>query len=106
MFARNVAIRLKSNSLDEFTKILDNEVLPILRKQPGFLDEITLSTSPTGVDLITISLWDSKEHAEAYNAAGYPEVVNLLAKVLDRAVRVRVSEVISSTLHKTVAIAA
>lgn len=106
MFARNVAVHLKPNSLGEFTRIFDNEVLPILRKQTGFQDEITFSTAPTGVDVIAISLWDTKEHAEAYNTAGYPEVLKSLNKVLDGAPRVRVSDVISSTLHKTAAIAA
>jgi hypothetical protein len=106
MFVRNVAIHLKPNALGEFTRILDNEVLPILRKQTGFRDEITFSTSPTGTDVTAISLWDRKEQAEAYNATGYPEVLKRLNKVLDGAPRVRVSDVISSTLHKTAAIAA
>jgi len=39
MFVRNVAIHLKANALGEFTRVFDNEVLPILRKQPGFRDE-------------------------------------------------------------------
>jgi hypothetical protein len=104
MFVRNVAVHLKPNALGEFTRILDNEVLPILRKQAGFRDEITFSN--TGVDVIAISLWDTKEQAEAYNATGYHEVLKSLNKVLDGAPRVRVSDVISSTLHKTAAIAA
>ena len=106
MFARNVVIHLKTNSLGEFTKLFDSEVLPILRKQTGFQDEITFSTTPAGMDVIAISLWDTKEHAEAYNAAGYPEVLKVLNKVLDGTPRVRVSDVISSTIHKAAAIAA
>ncbi|MBZ5572779.1 MAG: hypothetical protein LAO09_12990 [Acidobacteriia bacterium] len=102
MFARNVAIHLKPNTLSEFRLVFDNEVLPILQKQTGFQDEITFST-PGGTDVIAISLWDTKEHAEAYNTTGYPEVLNRLEKVLDGNPRVRVSDVISSTLHKTAA---
>jgi len=41
MFARNVSIRLKSNILREFQQTFEKEVLPLLRKQPGFRDEIT-----------------------------------------------------------------
>jgi len=40
MFARNLAIHLKPNSLTEFIRIFDAEVLPMLRKQAGFRDEI------------------------------------------------------------------
>ena len=105
MFVRNVAIHLKANALGEFTRLFDNEVLPILRKQPGFRDEITFSTTPTGVDVNAISLWDTREQAEAYNATGYPEILKRLNKVLDGAPRVRASNVISSTLHKTAAVA-
>src|ERR1700674_2678960 len=104
MFARNVALRLKPNTLAEFTRTLDNEVIPMLRKQKGFQDEITFCT-PGGTDVIAISLWDTKEHAEAYNTTGYPEVLKSLYKVLDGTPKVGVSDVISSTLHK-IAVAA
>ena len=105
MFARNVAIHLKPNTLAEFKLVFDKEVLPILRKQTGFQDEITFST-PTGTDVVAISLWDTKEHAEAYNATGYPEVLKSLNKVLEGTPKVRVSDVISSTFQKNAAIAA
>ena len=100
MFARNIALRLKPNMLAEFTRTLDNEVIPMLQKQTGFQDEITFCP-PGGVDVIAISLWDTKEHAEAYGTTGYPEVLKSLNKVLDGSPRARVSDVISSTLHKT-----
>ena len=40
MFARNVSLRLKPGKLNEFTRTFDKEVLSILRKQPGFREEI------------------------------------------------------------------
>ena len=43
---------------------------------------------------------------EAYNTAGYPEVLKSLNKVLDGTPKVRVSDVISSTIHKPAAVAA
>jgi hypothetical protein len=33
MFVRNVSLRLKPNTLSEFTRIFDKEVIPMLRKQ-------------------------------------------------------------------------
>ena len=41
MFARTVNFRLKPNSVGEFTQTIDKEVIPLLRKQKGFQDEIT-----------------------------------------------------------------
>ena len=42
MFARNVSIHLKSNMLSDYTRTFDKDILPLLRKQNGFMDEITL----------------------------------------------------------------
>ena len=98
MFARNVSLRLKPNKMGEFTRTFEKEVIPILRKQRGFQDEIAFAV-PGGLDVVAISLWDTKEHAEAYNTAGYPEVLKVLNKVLEGTPNVQVSNVISSTIH-------
>ena len=105
MFARNVSLHLKPNTLSEFTRIFDKEVIPMLRKQRGFRDEIAFAV-PGRLDVVAISLWDTKEDAEAYKTAGYPEVLKILDKVLDGPPKVQVSDVISSTIHKPAAMAA
>ena len=105
MFARNVSLRLKPNTLSEFTRIFDKEVIPMLRKQNGFRDEITFGV-PGDLNVVAISLWDTKEYAEAYKTSGYPEVLKMLDKVLDGTPKVQVSDVISSTIHKPAAVAA
>jgi hypothetical protein len=102
MFARNVSLRLKPNTLSEFTKTVENDILPILRKQPGFCDEITLAFDG-GTDVTAVSLWDSMEHAEAYNSTAFPQVLMRLGKVLDGPPKVRVSTVVNSTVHKIAA---
>ena len=58
MFARNVSFRVKANMLSDYTRTFENDTLPLLRKQKGFKDEITLS-NPGSLDAIAISLWDS-----------------------------------------------
>ncbi len=105
MYARHVALHLKPNTLSDVTKTFDTHVRPLLRKQKGFQDEITFAI-PGGTDVIAISLWDTKENAEAYNTASYPEVLKSLNKVLDGPPKVRVSDVISSTIHKPAVVAA
>jgi len=102
MFARNVSIRLKPNSVTEFTKTLENEVIPLLRKQKGFQDEITLVV-PGGTEAVGLSLWDQKENAEAYDRDTYPQVLKDLANVVEGTPQVRSYEVGNSTFHKIVA---
>ena len=40
MFARHVTMHLKPNTRAEFTQTIENEILPLLKKQKGFQDEI------------------------------------------------------------------
>jgi hypothetical protein len=99
MFARNVSIHLKPNTLSDYTRTFENEVLPLLRKQNGFKDEITFA-GPGGLDVTAISLWDNKANAEAYNTKTYPEVLKTLARVIDGTPKVQTGEVVNSTFHK------
>ena len=102
MFARSVSVHLKPNSAGEFTQTIENEIIPLLRKQKGFQDEITL-VAPGGLEAIGISFWDQKENAEAYSRTTYPEVQKALAKVVEGTPQVQTYEVSNSTFHKIAA---
>ena len=99
MFARNVSIHLKSNMLSDYTRTFEKDILPLLRKQNGFRDEITFA-GPGGVDVTAISLWENKYDAEAYNTNTYPEVLNTMARFIDGTPKVQTSDVVTSTCHK------
>ena len=97
MFARNVAFSLKPNSVPEFTQKFEAEVLPLLQKQTGFRDEFVL-LGDDNIHVHAISLWESREHAEAYDKKAYPQVLEALQKFIVGAPKVRVSNVVSSTV--------
>ena len=99
MFARHVSIKLKANSAPEFNRIIVNEIIPLLRKEKGFEDEITF-IAPERSEAAAISFWATKENAEAYHRAGYPDVLRALAKVIDGTPKVEMFEVSYSTFHK------
>ena len=99
MFARNLSIHLKSNMLSDYTRTFEKDILPLLRKQNGFRDEITFA-GPGGVDVTAISLWENKYDAEAYNTNTYPEVLNTMARFIDGTPKVQTSDVVTSTCHK------
>jgi hypothetical protein len=105
MFARTVYLRLKPNSVAEFTQTIEKEILPLLQKQPGFQDEITFVV-PGGTEAVGISLWEKRENAEAYNRGTYSEVLRALGKVMEGTPRVQTYEVSNSTFHKIAAHAA
>jgi len=105
MYTRNVSLKLKVNSAPEFTRTLENEVIPMLRKQKGFKDEITLVAAERN-EAVAMSFWDKKEDAEAYNREKYPEILKILSKVVEGTPRVESFEVANSTSHQIAARAA
>lgn len=99
MYARNVSMHLKPNTAAEFTRTLERDIVPLLRKQNGFADELTF-VLPDGTEAVAISLWDTKDSAEAYDRTGYAEVLKGLSKVIDGTPVVRNYDVSTSTCHK------
>jgi len=95
-------MKLKANSAPEFARVIENEILPLLRKQQGFSDEITF-VAPERSEAQAISFWETKENAEAYNRTGYPEILKTLAKVIEGTPKVETFELSNSTLHKLAA---
>ena len=104
MYARRVSMKLKPNSTVEFTQRLEKDVIPLLRKQSGFRDEITFVV-PGGTEAFGLSLWDTKQNADNYNRGGYAEVTKILAKVIDGTPKLETYEVANSTFHKIAAAA-
>ncbi|MGA8367636.1 MAG: hypothetical protein WB716_09990 [Candidatus Acidiferrales bacterium] len=102
MFARKVSMHLKPNGVLEFTQRIEKDILPLLRKQKGFQDEITF-VSPGEMRAFGISLWENKENAEAYNRGTYPEVTKILARVVEGTPQVETYEVSNSTFHRIAA---
>ncbi len=105
MFARRVYMRLKPDSVAEFTQKLETEIIPLLRKQDGFQDEISF-VSPGGKEAFALSLWTRAEDAEAYNRGSYPAVAKTMATVIEGSPRIETFEVTNSTFHKIPSIAA
>jgi hypothetical protein len=102
MFARKVSMHLKSEGAGEFIRKMETEVIPLLRQQSGFLDEITL-ISKTGKEVYAYSFWQNSSDAERYDLAAFPQVTKLLSSVVDGSVRVHTYMVANSTFHKMAA---
>jgi hypothetical protein len=99
MFARQITLQLKPNFATEFPVTFEKEILPLLRKQKGFLDELLLVT-PEKNELVAISLWDTKELADIYHREMYPKVEKLVEKYTVGTPIVKKFEAEYSTFHK------
>lgn len=99
MYARNVTLHLKADKASEFTRTLEADVLPMLRRQAGFKDELTFVAIDRD-EAVAISLWDRQESAEAYSRETYPAVLQKLSRVVEGTPKVESFEVTNSTFHK------
>jgi hypothetical protein len=98
LYARKVDFRIKTNMQPDYTHTFENQVLPLLQKQKGFKEEITLC-SPGSSEAISISLWEHKTNADDYNTHVYPEVLKTLSKTIEGTPRVHTFETVISTFH-------
>ena len=102
MFGRQVTMKLKDNSAAELTRIADNEIIPILRKQKGFRDETTFIAAERS-EAVANSFWDTKEDAEAYSRTAYPDVLKTLSNVIEGTPTVKTFEFANSTFQQVAA---
>ncbi len=100
MFTRVVEIRTRTGKSKEFSTTLNEKVLPILRKQPGFVDEITLVSNNEPDRILALSFWQSEEQAERYHNETFPRITELLENVLENEPQVETYNVDTSTTHK------
>jgi hypothetical protein len=98
LYARNVVFRTKSNTQSDYTHTFENQILPLLKKQKVFKEEITLCNygSP---EAVSISLWEHKINADDCNTQAYQEVLKTLGKMIDGTPRVQTFGTIVSTSH-------
>ena len=98
MFARSVSFHLKPGRAADFSQIVDTDIIPVLRKQKGFQDEIAF-VAPGGAHAVGISIWDSRENAETYARGAHRGVLKTLEPAVIATSDVRTYEVTTSTFH-------
>lgn len=99
MYARLVEGNFKPGKYDFATKTLEKEVIPLLRKQPGFRDEISFFNQDLGRGY-AISFWENKADLEHYAREVYPKVREKMAEAYVDLPMVKEFEVSNSTWHK------
>ena len=79
MFARILDFEVKLEKKDEFVKVVKNQILPILKKQNGFLEILPFFPEKMKDERVfTISLWATKVDAERYEREIYPKVYDIV----------------------------
>ena len=103
MFTRVVELTTKTGKARELCTTIDEKVLPILKKQAGFVDEAVLASDTDTNRVLGISFWNSKDDAERYHREQYPKINEMLAHLLETDPVIRTFEVHTSTTHRVAA---
>ncbi len=102
MFTRRVIMSIKPDSAAETRHILEDEVIPALRRQKGMRHDDTF-ISPELSEALLNSYWDTQEYSETYGRAAYPAALIALAGVLEGVPRVETFGISNSTFHRITA---
>ena len=100
MFTRVVEITSKSGKAKELSNTINEKVLPILKKQTGFVDEAVLVSDTEPTRILGLSFWNSKEDAERYHREHFPKIQEMLKPLLETEPVVRTFDVHTSTTHR------
>ena len=100
MFTRIVELTSKPGKAKELSKTITEKVLPILKKQTGFVDETVLVSDTESTRVLALSFWNSKEDAERYHREQYPKIQEILKPLLETEPAIRTFDVHTSTTHR------
>ncbi len=106
MIARHIEVNLKPEKLIEFKNLYEKEVLPLLKRETGFLDSITLMPDNSSDRTITISLWRTRQDCENYHKRNFPKVLDMLRPFLTDTPKVAYFTVEHTTFRKVETVAA
>jgi len=77
--ARSIRFDIAPNMNDEFQALFRNEILPTLKKQDGFKDELLLVKDQ---HVLAISIWNNADSARKYETTTYPQLDRKLRPVM------------------------
>ena len=82
MFARIVEFIPKLEKKEELVNVNRNEILPILKKQTGFMELLPFFPEIKNEKVIAVTLWTEKGNAERYGREVFPKVEEILKPYL------------------------
>ncbi len=82
MFARILEFVPQPGKKEEIVSVVRKEVLPLLKRQPGFLEFLPFVPETATEKAIAVTLWAEKLDAERYERDVYPKVEGILKAYL------------------------
>ncbi len=99
MFARLVTAHVKPGKFDLVTRKFEEKIIPTLRQQPGFRDEVSFFDADRG-ESVAISFWNTEADERKYAKDLYPEILKSFGDTFEGMPEVRRFEVANATMYK------
>lgn len=99
MFVRMETGHFKPEKLDFVTRTLEKDVIPLLKKQHGFRDELSFFDDKEK-QLNAISFWETRNDLEKYEREVYPTIREKMADAFVAQPKSHRYEVANSTWYK------
>ena len=100
MHTRVVEVTSKPEKARELCRMIEVQVLPILRKQHGFIDEFVMVSDSDPNRVIAQSVWKTQDDAHRYVSEQYETVLRIVQPLLEKPPDVRTFNVHISTAHR------
>lgn len=68
---------------------LNEQVVPILKDQPGFVETLVFAPESTTDRMMSITFWTEKRYAEKYAKEAFPKVEQIISPFLSVPITVR-----------------
>ncbi|MGB5623541.1 MAG: hypothetical protein WBN65_13695 [Gammaproteobacteria bacterium] len=99
MYARLVKTQMKPGKYELATRRIEEKVIPLLKKQNGFRDEVSFFDKEHD-ESVAISFWETEADARKYEKDVYPDLMRSLTDTFEGKPEVRHFEVANSTWYK------
>lgn len=84
MFSRIITCNIQRDKVDEFRNAVNNEFLPRIQAQPGFLENIE-SCDPSSGKYVCMTVWKSEADVRNYDHVLFQEIAGRLAPLMEGA---------------------
>ena len=98
MFSQTVSCTIDPSRVSEFKNALNNQLLPRIQAQKGFVDNLE-SLDPATGEFSCTTLWETKADVDSYNNGLFQDIAAQLGPLMKEGPTVKTLPVENSSAH-------
>jgi len=102
MYSRTVTCKIDTSKMNDFREALNEEFLPRIQEQPGFVDNLE-SLDPATGEFSCTTLWSSRSDIEQYDNGLFQEIAANLGPLMSEPPTIKTLPVENSSAHRVAA---